>query len=208
MTASRITGADLAALVERMGEAADAYIRGDVHHYFSLFEHPDDYTLMPPYGGETWHGFTLTEEGAAETARYFASGEARLDVQASYVSGDLAVLVAVERQHGEVGGRPTRTGRCGSPWCSGAPATAGSWCTGTRTRWCGRSPSSTSRAWPGARSERQGRPGPRAGSTRAPCGVDPGPVRGRPGPRAGSSRAVRRARSTGRRTPLTELAHP
>lgn len=106
MGASRITGADLTALVERMGEAADAYIRGDVHHYFSLFEHPDDYTLMPPYGGDTWHGFTLTEEGAAETARYFASGEARLDVQASYVSGDLAVLVAVERQHGEVGGTP------------------------------------------------------------------------------------------------------
>ena len=106
MSASRITAADLAALVERMGEAADAYIRGDVHHYFSLFEHPDDYTLMPPYGGETWHGFTLTEEGAAETSRFFASGEASLDVEASYVSGDLAVLVAVERQHGVVGGLP------------------------------------------------------------------------------------------------------
>jgi ketosteroid isomerase-like protein len=106
VSASRITAADLAALVERMGEAADAYIRGDVHHYFSLFEHPDDYTLMPPYGGETWHGFTLTEEGAAETSRFFASGEASLDVEASYVSGDLAVLVAVERQHGVVGGLP------------------------------------------------------------------------------------------------------
>ena len=106
MSGSRITGADLTALVERMGEAADAYIRGDVHHYFSLFEHPDDYTLMPPYGGDTWHGFTLTEEGAAETSRFFASGEASLDVEAAYGSGDLAVLVAVERQHGEVGGLP------------------------------------------------------------------------------------------------------
>jgi ketosteroid isomerase-like protein len=106
VSASRITAADLAALVERMGEAADAYIRGDVHHYFSLFEHPDDYTLMPPYGGETWHGFTLTEEGAAETSRFFASGEASLDVEASYVSGVRAVLVAVERQHGVVGGLP------------------------------------------------------------------------------------------------------
>jgi ketosteroid isomerase-like protein len=106
MSGSRITDADLTALVARMDEAAAAYIRGDVHHYFSLFEHPDDYTLMPPYGGDTRHGFTLTEEGAAEASRYFASGEASLDVEASYVSGDLAVLVAVERQHGEVGGLP------------------------------------------------------------------------------------------------------
>jgi ketosteroid isomerase-like protein len=106
MSSSRITAADLAELVKIMGEAADAYIRGDVHHYFSLFEHPDDYTLMPPYGGETWHGFTLTDEVAAETSRFFASGEARLDVEATYVSGDLAVLVAIERQHGEVGGLP------------------------------------------------------------------------------------------------------
>ena len=106
MSGSRITDADLTALVARMDEAAAAYIRGDVHHYLSLFEHPDDYTLMPPYGGDTRHGFTLTEEGAAEASRYFASGEASLDVEASYVSGDLAVLVAVERQHGEVGGLP------------------------------------------------------------------------------------------------------
>lgn len=106
MSGSRITDADLTALVDRMGEAADAYIRGDVHRYFSLFEHPDDYTLMPPYGGETVHGYTLTEERAAETSRFFASGEARLDVEATYVSGDLVVLVAVERQHGAVGGTP------------------------------------------------------------------------------------------------------
>jgi ketosteroid isomerase-like protein len=97
---------DLAELVSRMDEAADAYIRGDIHHYLSLFDHPDDYSLMPPYGGDTSHGFEYTEEGAAETSRFFASGEATLELQASYVSGDLAVLVAVERQHGEVGGLP------------------------------------------------------------------------------------------------------
>jgi ketosteroid isomerase-like protein len=101
-----ISESDLAELISRMGEAADAYIRGDIHHYFELIDHGDDYTLMPPYGGDTWHGFTYTEEGAAETSRFFASGEAELDVQQTYVSGDLAVLVAVERQHGEVGGLP------------------------------------------------------------------------------------------------------
>jgi ketosteroid isomerase-like protein len=102
----QITDSDLTELVGLMDRAADAYIRGDVQHYFSLFDHPDDYSLMPPYGGETRHGSTYTEEGAAQTSRFFASGAASLELQQSYVSGDLAVLVAVERQHGEVGGLP------------------------------------------------------------------------------------------------------
>lgn len=102
----QITDTELAELVRRMGEAADAYIRGDIHHYLSLFDLPDDFTLMPPYGGETTHGFEYTEEGAAETSRFFASGEASLELEQSYASGDMVVLVAVERQHGEVGGLP------------------------------------------------------------------------------------------------------
>jgi ketosteroid isomerase-like protein len=103
---SGITDAELAELVERMDEAADAYIRGDIERYLELFDHAGDYTLMPPYGGDTVHGYPSTPEGAAETSRFFASGEARLEVQQTYVSGDLAVLVAIERQHGEVGGLP------------------------------------------------------------------------------------------------------
>lgn len=105
-TQPTITESDLAALVARMDEAADAYIRGDVHRYLELIQHADDFTLMSPFGGPTEHGFTYTEEGAAETSRFFASGEATLELEQSYVSGDLAVLVAVERQHGEVGGTP------------------------------------------------------------------------------------------------------
>jgi ketosteroid isomerase-like protein len=103
---SDITEAELAELVSRMDEAASAYIRGDIHHYLSLFDHPDDFTLMPPYGGETRVGHHYTEEEAAETSQFFASGQAKLEVEHVYSSGDLAVLVAVERQHGEAGGYP------------------------------------------------------------------------------------------------------
>ena len=39
-------------------------------------------------------------------ATFFESGEAFLDVEQTYVSGDLVVLVAVERQHGVVGDLP------------------------------------------------------------------------------------------------------
>ena len=112
MTAeSEITETELAELVRLMNEAAGAYIRGDLPHYLSLFDHADDFTLMPPYGGETSFGTDFTEEDVAETRRFFASGEATLELQHTYTSGDLAVLVAVERQHGEVRGPPrTRTG--------------------------------------------------------------------------------------------------
>jgi len=101
-----ITETDLRELVERMDEAADAYIRGDLRHYFALFDHGDDFSLMPPYGGQTRHGFEYSEEALEENSRFFASGEATLDVEQTYTSGDLVVLVAVERQHGEVGGLP------------------------------------------------------------------------------------------------------
>ena len=105
MSERGITEQELAELIERMDEAAKAYIRGDSHHYLSLFDYSDDWTLMPPSGGETRRE-KYDEERADEDSRFFTSGEARLDVQQSYTSGDLAVLVAVERQHGEVGGLP------------------------------------------------------------------------------------------------------
>lgn len=103
---SQITESELSELVTLMDEAADAYMRGDVRHYVTLFDHADDYTLMPPLGGGTRHGFDRSERALTETSRFFASGEARLELEQSYASGDLAVLVAVERQHGEVGGLP------------------------------------------------------------------------------------------------------
>ena len=108
MTASRITGADLAALVERMDEAADAYIRGDHHHYFSLFEHPDDYTLMPPYGGETL-ARVHADRGGHRRDRPVLRVRARPRLDVERVVRRRATWpcwCAVERQHGEVGGTP------------------------------------------------------------------------------------------------------
>lgn len=101
-----IDESQLAELLQRMRVAAAAYIRGDVRDYLELFDHPDDYSLMPPYGGETRLGFQPTEAELDATSEFFATGEAELEVQHTYVSGDLVVLVAVERQHGEVAGLP------------------------------------------------------------------------------------------------------
>ena len=124
-----ISQADVRELIARMDDAAAAYIRGDLDRYVELFDHGSDYSLMPPYGGDTRHGFEYTEEAAEETRRFFASGEATLEVEQTYVSGDLVVLVAVERQHGEVGGlphaHPRRRGRTPAARPSGRAASAG-----------------------------------------------------------------------------------
>jgi ketosteroid isomerase-like protein len=105
MVQENVTGADIAELVQRTAEAASAYIRGDIRRYLTLIKHGDDYTLMPPYGGEARRGFDL--EGALEaTPKMFRGGKADFELIQSLASGDMAVLVAIERQHGEVGGMP------------------------------------------------------------------------------------------------------
>lgn len=101
-----ITAADLVALVQNVSEAAGAYIRGDLRRYLTLIHHADDYTLMSPYGGPVTHGFDASPEGLEATARMFQGGEATLEVEAAHSSGDLAVLVCIERQRGRVGGLP------------------------------------------------------------------------------------------------------
>jgi ketosteroid isomerase-like protein len=105
MVQAKITDADVTELVQRTAEAASAYIRGDIRHYLSLIKHGDDYTLMPPYGGEPRRGFDV-EAALEATPKTFQGGEAELQVAQTLASGDLAVIVAIERQRGTVGGLP------------------------------------------------------------------------------------------------------
>lgn len=106
MEQPNITDADLADLARRVEDAAVAYINGDVDGYLELISHAGDYTLMPPFGGETVRGFDSSPDAIARTRGFFAGGEATLELEQAYRSGDLAVLVAIERQHGRVGGLP------------------------------------------------------------------------------------------------------
>jgi ketosteroid isomerase-like protein len=61
---------------------------------------------MAPSGGEPRRGFDASDQALEALARYFRGGEAELQVFQSYASGDMVVLVVIERQHGEVGGLP------------------------------------------------------------------------------------------------------
>ena len=101
-----MTGADLDELVARVTEATSAFMAGDMPRYFDLVDHADDFTLMGPTGGDVVRRQDRSDETLAEMATFFRSGEADLEVVETYASGDLAVLVVIEHQHGEVGPLP------------------------------------------------------------------------------------------------------
>ena len=108
MAEEQVTQGDVDELVELMREAASAYIGGDICRYFALMKHADDFTLMDPFGGDTTRESGASEERIAALEAMFRGGECELDVVQTYASGNLAVLVVVERQRGDVGGYPTQ----------------------------------------------------------------------------------------------------
>jgi ketosteroid isomerase-like protein len=82
-------------------------MQGDVRRYFALVNEAPDYTLMSPNGGPTRHGRDSSPASVEALEEFFAGGgDADLELEQSYVSGDLVVLVGVEWQHGTVGGLP------------------------------------------------------------------------------------------------------
>jgi len=97
---------DMAELTELWSVAAQAYLDGDLPRYAALANHAPDYTLIPPNGGDPRKGFDASAQAVEWTAKTFRGGDVSLEVFASYTSGDLAVLVATERQHGTVGDLP------------------------------------------------------------------------------------------------------
>jgi len=98
-----VSDEELAALVERITEAAQALISGDIKGYVARIKHADDYTLMSPYGGEPVRGFDDSDGALDALGQFFRGGEAKVEVVETYTSGDLAVLVVIERQHGTIG---------------------------------------------------------------------------------------------------------
>ena len=101
-----MTTDDLADLTARVTESTSAYINGEIRRYLDLVQPSPEQTLLPPYGGPPVHMVDITDEAVRETSEFFHGGEAELEIAATYASGGLAVIVAVERQHGDVGDWP------------------------------------------------------------------------------------------------------
>jgi ketosteroid isomerase-like protein len=107
MTHPEINDEELGELVERVREATRGLMQGDVRRYFALVNEAPDYTLMPPTGGPTRHGFDPSPANVDALEKFFSGGgDGDFELEQQYASGDLAVLVGVERQHGRVGGLP------------------------------------------------------------------------------------------------------
>ena len=81
-------------------------MRGDIRRYLTLLRPTKDCTLMAPTGGEPVCDHDDSDEAIEATSAFFRNGAASLEVVKTYASGDLVVLVLIERQHGEVGGLP------------------------------------------------------------------------------------------------------
>lgn len=138
-----VTDEELAALVRRVTEAADALIRGDVESHAARIKHADDYTLMPPHGGDPVRGFDDSDEALEALAKFFRGGKASVEVVETYTSGDLAVLAVIERQHGTIGDLPEQDWSLRVSGSSDALRNrTGSSCIAMRTR--SRMPSTTS----------------------------------------------------------------
>ena len=105
-TNATVTDKDVADVTRRTADANAALVHGDIDGYLELIKHASDYTLMAPFGGAPTRGFDASSAQRAAMARFFKSGTFHQDVVATYDSGDLVVLVTIERVLAEIGGLP------------------------------------------------------------------------------------------------------
>jgi ketosteroid isomerase-like protein len=109
LTHPDITDENLSKLVELVRKATRALMQGDVRGYFALVNEAPDFTLMPPTGGPTRHGSDDSAASIEALEQFFpGGGDGDLELERLYASGDLAVLVGVERQHGPIGDLPAQ----------------------------------------------------------------------------------------------------
>jgi ketosteroid isomerase-like protein len=95
-------------LIRRTERQAQLFVAGDMQNWIKLIRLSDDFTLMQPFGGDASHGFDQSPKRLEQLSAYFRNGKATLDMQKSYVTRDMIVLVFVERQTGEVGDTPAQ----------------------------------------------------------------------------------------------------
>lgn len=100
-----MTDEELADFLRRAEAAAVAYVRGELDQYLRLTTHAPGFTLLAPYGGPpSRHAHRAEELGEGRSP--FRGGESRLEHVETHAWGDTLVIAMIERQHGQLGGRP------------------------------------------------------------------------------------------------------
>lgn len=100
------SGPTLDMLAARAGEQANLFMKGDMQRWLKVARLARDFTLFQPFGGSASHGFDASAERLATLSRNFRNGSATVEILKSYATRDMAVLVMIEHQHGEVHGLP------------------------------------------------------------------------------------------------------
>ncbi len=109
LAADAVAADDAVAELVRRAEAKNAaFIRGDMEQWSRLVRIAPDFTLMQPFGGPVSHGFDASPKRLAEMSQYFRNGQGGLEVEQTYASEGMVVLVMIERQRIEVGGLPAQ----------------------------------------------------------------------------------------------------
>jgi hypothetical protein len=116
---------DVSTLVERLEDAAWAYMRGDMERYLELVHHARGFTLLAPGGGPPV-SYENRADGVRASVGFFKGGESRLENVEVHAWDDTVVVALIER---------TRIGRCGLLRSFDAWTQDGSWCIATPTRW-------------------------------------------------------------------------
>jgi hypothetical protein len=106
MDPNPISAADITEIVARAAQMNDAFMNGRMDRWLTLANPSADFSIMTPFGGWTAGGFDVSPERMASMAQRFPSASTSLEVIATYASGDMVVLAAVERQHAIVGDLP------------------------------------------------------------------------------------------------------
>ncbi len=97
---------DIDLLVDPADKANAAFMSGDPGLSFAVNRHAADFSIMTPFWGHTTGGFHPSPDQITAMGRMFSSATTGFEVLATYGSEDLAVLVAIERQHAVVGTLP------------------------------------------------------------------------------------------------------
>ena len=106
-----ISDADLDELLAMLDRGRQSWIDGTLGFGEGLeVDQDDDFTIIGPFGGEPGRGPGLEERQKA-AARLFHGGTGSSEVVKTIVTGDLAVVVLVERNEAVV-----EDGRAAQPW--------------------------------------------------------------------------------------------
>ncbi len=93
-------------LIARCELQANLFDSGQMERWWSMIGMAADFTLFEPFGGPASRGFDPSPERLATLSANFRNGRCTLELQQSYATDDMVVLVYIERQTGEVHGLP------------------------------------------------------------------------------------------------------